>query len=80
MKAGLVAFLDNPSAYDYADVSVNLCQVYTKEDLSEKERQIADDILRGLSRSLEVNVRQALSAHLKGKRRAAARYRPVPGS
>ena len=65
MKEGLIAFLANPGAYDYTVVSVNLCRVYSQGGLSQSERQIAEDILRKFSKSFELQVRKALSEHLK---------------
>ena len=65
MKDELIAFLANPKAYDYAAVSVNLCKVYRADKLSDQEREIAENILRKLSKSMEASIRQSLSEHLK---------------
>lgn len=64
-KDALVAFLANPEAYDYQEVTVNLCGVYTDDSLSDQEREIAHDIMRQLASSMEIQVRQALADHLK---------------
>ena len=64
-KSALIAFMADPKAYDYAEVTVNLCGIYCGETLSDEERRVADDILRQLSKSMEVRIRKALADHLK---------------
>ncbi|MEM7170788.1 MAG: DUF2336 domain-containing protein [Pseudomonadota bacterium] len=61
----LKAFLEDPKSYDFGEFSQRICQVYNTQLLSSRERELAEEILRDLSDSVELQVREALSAHLK---------------
>jgi len=55
----------DPSAETRAETSAKIANQFNVGDLSENEREIAEDIFRALVKDVEVRVREALSAHLK---------------
>ena len=57
--------MSDPSAQTRADTSAKLAAQFEAQELSENERQIAEDIFRALVKDVEVRVRESLAAHLK---------------
>ena len=64
-KSYLRGYLDNPEDQALADFSHNVCRIYMESPLSEGERAHAEELLRDLSHSVEVRVRETLSQQLK---------------
>lgn len=64
-KSYLKEYLDNPEDQSLPDFSHNVCRIYMESPLSESERCHAEDLLRDLTYSVEVRVREVLSEQLK---------------
>lgn len=63
--ADVQKLLSDPSAEARVETTVKVAQGYSGSELSANERKIAEDILRALSKDVEVRVREALAAHIK---------------
>jgi len=61
----LLDFLKSPGAVDQAAVAGSVASLHASGRLSQRERVIADDILRLMTKAIEVRVREQLSEHLK---------------
>lgn len=57
--------LEEPSAANRADAALKVASAYSAEELSDDERDIAEDIIRVMTRDAEVRVRAALAENLK---------------
>ena len=57
--------MSDPSPQTRADTSAKIAAQFEAQELSDNERQIAEDIFRALIKDVEVRVRESLSAHLK---------------
>ena len=64
-KEHLREFLANPSDMPTYRLSADVSQLYASGELTGRERALADEILRGLLKDVEVRVRQAMSHYLK---------------
>lgn len=63
--ADVTRLLKDPSTSVRTDAAAKVASEYTHQPLTDKEREIAEDILRLLIKDTEVRVREAMSAHLK---------------
>ena len=61
----LLDFLNSPEARDSTRVAESVATLHASGRLSHRERVIADDILRLMTKAVEVQVREALAEHLK---------------
>lgn len=61
----LLDFLKSPGAVDQVAVAGSVASLHASGRLSSRERVIADDILRMMTKAIEVKVREQLSEHLK---------------
>lgn len=61
----LLDFLNSPDRRDSARVAESVATLHASGRLSHRERVIADDILRLMTKAVEVKVREALAEHLK---------------
>ena len=57
--------LEDKSADSRADITGNIASIYTGKNLTERERQVAEQIFRLLVRDAEVKVRTSLAENLK---------------
>lgn len=57
--------IKDPSGENRREAAVKISSTYSAEDLTEDERNIAEDILRAMAKDVEVSVRQALAENLK---------------
>jgi uncharacterized protein (DUF2336 family) len=57
--------LDEPSAANRQDAALKVASAYSAEELSDDERNIAEDIIRFMTQDAEVRVRAALAENLK---------------
>ncbi|NKB21632.1 MAG: DUF2336 domain-containing protein [Alphaproteobacteria bacterium] len=57
--------LDEPSAANREDAALKVASAYSAEELSDEERNIAEDIIRVMTQDAEVRVRAALAENLK---------------
>jgi uncharacterized protein (DUF2336 family) len=63
--ADVKTLMANPSAENRATTSGKIAGQFSSGDLTDSERQIAEDIFRSLVKDTEVMVRESLAAHLK---------------
>lgn len=63
--ADVQKLIANPSPENRADTSEKIARQFSAGELSESEAKIAEDIFRALVKDVEVQVREALSVHLK---------------
>lgn len=61
----VVRLLKDPSGENRREAAVKISSTYSAEDLTDDERNIAEDILRALAKDVEVSVREALADNLK---------------
>lgn len=61
----LAKLLNDPSGTTRAETAAKLAQNFDEGDLSDKEREMAEDIFRIMVKDAEVRVREALSQNLK---------------
>ena len=64
-KSYLKQFLGSPEDYELSDFSHNVCRIFMESPLTDSERCHAEDVLRELSQSVELRVRETLSEQLK---------------
>jgi uncharacterized protein (DUF2336 family) len=64
-KSYLKQFLDSPEEYELSDFSHNVCRIFMESPLTDSERHHAEDVLRELSQSVELQVRETLAEQLK---------------
>ena len=64
-EADVVRLLSDPSPETRADMAGKIAQGFTVASLTDRERQIAMDIVRAMVKDAEVRVREALSQKLK---------------
>ncbi|MBT5050086.1 MAG: DUF2336 domain-containing protein [Rhodospirillaceae bacterium] len=61
----VVRLLKDPSGENRREAAVKISSTYGAEDLTDEERNIAEDILRALAKDVETSVREALAENLK---------------
>lgn len=61
----VVRLIKDPSGENRREAAVKISSTYSAEDLTEDERNIAEDILRAMAKDVEVSVREALAENLK---------------
>jgi uncharacterized protein (DUF2336 family) len=61
----VVRLLKDPSGENRREAAVKISSTYSAENLSDDERNIAEDILRAMAKDVEVSVREALAENLK---------------
>jgi uncharacterized protein (DUF2336 family) len=64
-KADVSRLLSNPSGAARAETAAKIARQFVGPSLSPRERQLAEDIIRVLTKDAEVRVREALSLNLK---------------
>ena len=64
-NADVSRLLSNPSGAARAETAAKIARQFVGPTLSQRERQIAEDIIRVLTKDAEVRVREALSLNLK---------------
>ncbi len=64
-KSYLKRFLDSPEEYELSDFSHNVCRIFMESPLTDSERHHAEEVLRELSQSVELRVRETLAEQLK---------------
>jgi uncharacterized protein (DUF2336 family) len=64
-KEDVARLLANPSPETRVETSTKIAAQFSTQELTQAERQIAEDIFRVLVQDIEVRVREALSTHLK---------------
>ena len=65
MRAHYERLLAKPSATARTETAASVARAFANERLSEQERKISVDILQVMARDVELQVREALSEHLK---------------
>lgn len=61
----VLRLLKDPSGENRREAAVKISSTYSAEDLTDDERNIAEDILRAMAKDVEVSVREALAENLK---------------
>jgi len=67
-KSYLKQFLDSPEEHALSDFSHNVCRIFMESPLTDSERRHAEELLRDLAQSVELQVRETLSEQLKTSR------------